>query len=140
MNLETGFLMIFVTATLMISCAASGAAQQAGPTNIAQQSKVPPQIWQEAEARGTVIVFAMLDVPFKPVGTLSPEERQAQAKVIAEAQLKLIAALSGTNHRVIIQSVDLPGIGLRAGTDALEVLEQSNVVKQVTQSKLAAPN
>jgi hypothetical protein len=115
-----------------IPCLASGAAQT-------QQGKVPPQVRQEAEAKGVVIVHVELDVPFKPVGNSIEEVQQARLKAIAEAYSKLLAGLSGTDYEVLLEYTFTTTIILRVGTDALEVLDVSPVVKNVWRAKPARP-
>ncbi len=49
-------------------------------TGVAQQSKVPPEIWQKAQEKGTVHVIVQLNVPWQPEGKLSKEDAVAQRK------------------------------------------------------------
>ena len=117
-------------AVVGIGCIAFGAAQQ---------GKVPPDIWQKAREKGVVRVLVQLNVPTKPIGTLSKEELLAQREVITAAQDELLAELAGTKHRVGRLFENIPGLSLEVGPDALAVLERSARVVKVTEERVFKP-
>ncbi len=103
---------------------------------VAQQGKVPPEVWEKAKTKGVVRVIVELNLPTKPVGTLSKEEVLAQQQAIAGAQNELLAELSGTKHRVTARFKYSPGLALEVGTDGLAVLERSAHVVKVTEERV----
>jgi len=59
----------------------------------AQQIKVPPEVWEKAQTEGVIPVLVQLDVPWKPEGKLSEQDRLAQRQAVAAAQSELLASL-----------------------------------------------
>ena len=106
----------------------------------AQQSKVPAEVWEKAQAKGVVRVIVGLNVPWQPEGKLSEQDRLAQRKAIAAAQDELLAELAGTKHRVTGRYRFTPGIGLEIGPDGLKVLELSARVTEVREDRVAKPS
>ncbi len=107
---------------------------------VAQQGKVPPEVWEKAKTKGVVRVIVGLNVPWQPEGKLSQQDRFAQRKAIAAAQDELLAELAGTKHRVTGRYRFTPGIGLEIGPDALKVLELSARVTEVREDRVAKPS
>jgi hypothetical protein len=99
---------------------------------IAQQSKVPPEVWQKAKTTGIVRVIVGLDVPWQPEGNLSKDAVLKQRQAITVAQDKLLAELRGTNQRVIGRFWSINALGLEVGPDALAVLDSSSLVVRIT--------
>ena len=62
-------------------------------TGVAQQSKVPAEIWQKAQTEGVVRVIVGLNVPWQPEGKLSQETVLGQRQAIAATQSELLASL-----------------------------------------------
>lgn len=108
-------------------------------TGIAQQSKVPPEVWEKAQTEGVVRVIVGLNVPWQPEGKLSQQAVLAQRQAISTAQDALLAELVGTNHRVTRRLKLGPDIGLEVGPDALAVLEHSARVIRITEDRVAEP-
>jgi len=94
----------------------------------AQERKVPAELWQDVQSKGTVRVIVMLNVPPRD------EER------IAMAQNQLLSELEGTTYRVNGRFKYIPGIGLTVTSDGLAVLERSLLVKQVTEDSPSYPH
>jgi hypothetical protein len=102
---------------------------------VAQQQKVPPEVWEKVQAEGVVRVIVGLDVPWEPEGKLSPQAVLTQRQAIAKAQDALLAELAGTTHRVTGRYETVPGLGLEVGPDAIAVLEHSARVLNVTEDR-----
>jgi subtilisin len=107
---------------------------------VAQQSKVPPEVWEKAQREGVVLVIVGLDVPTKIEGRMSPEARQAHQKAIATVQDELLAELAGTQHKIRRKFQNIPGISLEARPDALAVLERSPRVVDVKEVRVDKPH
>mgnify|MGYP001558934467 CR=1 FL=1 len=107
---------------------------------IAQQSKVPAEVWQKAQTEGIVRVLVGVDAPTKLEGRVSPEVLQAHQQVIAAAQDELLAELAGTNHRVTQRYSNIPGLALEVGPDALAALERSPRVTDVREVRILKPH
>jgi hypothetical protein len=91
---------------------------------------VTPEIMQKAETKGSISVVVELDVPNKPEAGLSPEAILVQRRSISQAQDDLLAALEGTEYKLIRRFDVIPGCALDASPRALTVLDRlPNVVK-----------
>ena len=104
-------------------------------TVFADEPKVPVDLWQKVQTNGTVLVVVSLDVPVEAIGKLSKEAVVAQQERIAAAQDELIAELAGTKYQVTNRFITIAGMALRVGANALAVLENSGLVKKVTENK-----
>jgi hypothetical protein len=90
-------------------------------TGVAQQGKVPPEIWEKARVKGVVRVIVGLNMPWRPEGKLSQQDRLAQREAIAAVQSAVLAELAGTKHRVTRRFDNIPSFALEVGPDALAV-------------------
>ncbi len=107
---------------------------------VAQEAKVPAEVWEKAQIAGTVLVVVGLKAPWQPEGRLSKEVVVAQRQAIAAAQSYLLTELAGTKYRITRQYENIPGIALEVGSDALAVLEKSAAVVNVIQDRPARPS
>lgn len=93
--------------------------------------KVPWQLFLRAASDGTVLVLAGLRAPWQREDTLSEELLVLQRTAILNAQSYVLAELGGTQFKVMRLYRKIPGIALRVGLDALQVLEKSPAVTNV---------
>jgi hypothetical protein len=93
--------------------------------------KVPWQLFKRAASDGTVLVLAGLRTPWQREDQLSEDLKAVQRKAILSAQSYLLAELGGTQFKVMRLYRSIPGIALRVGLDALQVLEKSPAVTNV---------
>lgn len=93
--------------------------------------KVPSTLYKNVAANGTVLVLAGLRTPWQREEQLSEELITLQRSAILSAQSYLLAELSGTQFRVLRLYRSIPGIALRVGFDALQVLENSPAITNV---------
>ncbi len=100
----------------------------------AYERKVPVELWQKVQIKGTVLVIVSLNVPVQLIGKLSKEEVVAQQERISAAQDALIAELMDTKYQVIRRFTLVAGIALSVGSEALAALERSALVKKVTEN------
>ena len=100
----------------------------------ADERKVPVELWQKVQIKGTVLVIVSLNVPVQLIGKLSKEEVVAQQERISAAQDALIAELMDTKYQVIRRFTLVAGIALSVGSEALAALERSALVKKVTEN------
>ena len=107
---------------------------------IAQQGKVPPELWEKAKTKGVVRVLVQLNVPWQPEGKLTKDAALAQRKAITAAQDELLAELAGTKHKGTGRPRFTPSIGLEVGPDTLAVLERSARVIRVTEVRVGKPS
>jgi hypothetical protein len=103
----------------------------AGNSESASSEKVPWQLFKRAASDGTVLVLAGLRTPWQREDQLSEELVALQRKAILDAQSYILAELSGTQYQVMRLYRSIPGIALRVGLDALQVLEKSPAVTNV---------
>ena len=97
----------------------------------ASSEKVPPQLFKRAANDGTVLVLAGLRTPWQREDQLSEELVALQRKSILAAQSYILKELSGTQFKVMRLYQRIPGIALRVGLDALQILEKSPAVTNV---------
>jgi hypothetical protein len=91
---------------------------------------VPPEIMTKAEARGSIGVVVELDPPRNPEASLSQNVMLVQRQTISQAQDELLAALEGTEYKLIRRFDVIPGCALEASPRALAVLDRlPNVIK-----------
>lgn len=91
---------------------------------------VSPEIMTKAEARGSIGVVVELDVPNKSEASLNEDAILLQQQTISQAQDELLAALEGTEYKVIRRFDVVPGFALDASPRALAVLDRlPNVLK-----------
>ena len=126
---------ILVAVVLVITWIYSAASIDA-----AQRNKVSEKIWQSVRATGVVDVIVGLNVPWKPLGSLTPAERIARQNAIIAAQDQLLAELAGTQYRLIRRFILYADLVLEVGPDALAVLGNSNLVETVTEDIPVPPN
>jgi hypothetical protein len=93
--------------------------------------KVPWQLFKRAASDGTVLVLAGLRTPWQREDQLSEDLKAVQRNAILSAQSYLLAELGGTQFKVMRLYRSIPGIALRVGLDALQVLEKSPAVTNV---------
>jgi hypothetical protein len=99
--------------------------------------KVPTQLFKRVANDGTILVLAGLRTPWQREDQLSEELIALQRKAILSAQSYVLAELGGTQFRVMRLYRSIPGIALRVGLDALQVLQNSPEVTNVVQDRAA---
>jgi hypothetical protein len=104
----------------------------------ASSEKVPWQLFKRAASDGTVLVLAGLRTPWQREEQLSEDLRALQRKAILSAQSYVLAELGGTQFKVMRLYRSIPGIALRVGLDALQVLEKSPAVTNVVLDRPAS--
>ena len=106
-------------------------------TGAASSEKVPWQLFKRAASNGTVLVLAGLRTPWQREDLLSEDLKELQRKAILNAQSYILAELSGTQFKVIRLYRTIPGVALRVGLDALQILEKSPAVTNVVPDRPA---
>ena len=104
----------------------------------ASSEKVPSQLFKLAASDGTVLVLAGLRTPWRREDQLSEDLKALQRKAILSAQSYVLAELGGTQFKVMRLYRSIPGIALRVGLDALQVLEKSPAVTNVVPDRPAS--
>jgi hypothetical protein len=97
----------------------------------ASSEKVPWQLFKRAASDGTVLVLAGLKTPWQREEQLTEDLKTLQRKAILSAQSYVLAELGGTQFKVMRLYRSIPGIALRVGLDALQILEKSPAVTNV---------
>jgi hypothetical protein len=100
--------------------------------------KVPWQLFKRAASDGTVLVLAGLKTPWQREEQLTEDLKTLQRKAILSAQSYVLAELGGTQFKVMRLYRSIPGIALRVGLDALQVLEKSPAVTNVVPDRPAS--
>lgn len=100
--------------------------------------KVPWQLFKRAANDGTVLVLAGLKTPWQREEQLDDHLKTLQRSAILNAQGYVLAELSGTQFKVMRLYRSIPGIALRVGVDALQILQKSPAVTNVIQDRPAA--
>jgi hypothetical protein len=100
--------------------------------------KVPWQLFKRAASDGTVLVLAGLRTPWQREDQLSEDLKMVQRNAILSAQSYVLAELGGTQFKVMRLYRSIPGIALRVGLDALQVLEKSPAVTNVVPDRPAS--
>jgi subtilisin family serine protease len=102
---------------------------------------VPPALSQKAQAEGTVRVIVHLAAPMTPEGKLTDGAAvHAQRQGIANAQNAVLAALAGSNHRVLHRYATLPYLVLEVDPPALAILNSlGRLITHVEEDTLSAP-
>jgi Peptidase inhibitor I9 len=103
----------------------------------ASSEKVPWQLFKRAASNGSVLVLAGLRTPWQREDQLSEELKALQRKAILSAQSYVLAELSGTQFNVMRLYRTIPGVALRVGLDALQILEKSPAVTNVVPDRPA---
>jgi hypothetical protein len=103
----------------------------AADAEAASSEKVPWQLFKRAASDGTVLVLAGLRTPWQREEQLSEDLKALQRNAILSAQSYVLAELGGTQFKVMRLYRSIPGIALRVGLDALQVLEKSPAVTNV---------
>jgi hypothetical protein len=98
---------------------------------VASSEKVPWQLFKRAASNGTVLVLAGLRTPWQREDQLSEDLKALQRNAILSSQSYVLAELNGTEFKVTRLYRSIPGIALRVGLDALQVLEKSPAVTNV---------
>ncbi|MGH8526572.1 MAG: hypothetical protein ACREXY_20890, partial [Gammaproteobacteria bacterium] len=88
-------------------------------------------LFKRVASDGTVLVLAGLRTPWQREDQLSEDLKTLQRKAILSAQSYVLAELGGTQFKVMRLYRSIPGIALRVGLDALQVLEKSPAVTNV---------
>ena len=104
----------------------------------ASSEKVPWQLFKRAASDGTVLVLAGLRTPWRREDQLSDDLKALQRKAILSAQSYVLAELSGTQFKVMRLYRSIPGLALRVGLDALQILEKSPAVTNVVPDRPAS--
>jgi hypothetical protein len=100
--------------------------------------KVPWQLFKRAANDGTVLVLAGLRTPWQREDQLNEDLKMLQRTAILSAQSYVLAELGGTQFKVMRLYRSIPGIALRVGFDALQVLERSPAVTNVVPDRAAS--
>jgi len=100
--------------------------------------KVPWQLFKRAASDGTVLVLAGLRTPWQREDQLNEDLKALQRTAILSAQSYVLAELGGTQFKVMRLYRSIPGIALRVGFDALQVLERSPAVTNVVPDRAAS--
>ena len=104
----------------------------------ASAAKVPWQLFKRAASNGTVLVLAGLRTPWQREELLSADLKALQRNAILNAQSYVLAELSGTQFKVMRLYRSIPGVALRVGLDALQILEKSPAVTNVVADRAAS--
>ena len=104
----------------------------------ASAEKVPWQLFKRAASDGTVLVLAGLRTPWQREELLSEDLKELQRTAILNAQSYVLAELNGTQFKVMRLYRSIPGVALRVGLDALQVLEKSPAVTNVVLDRPAS--
>jgi hypothetical protein len=104
---------------------------------IVSAEKVPAQLFNRVANDGTILVLAGLRTPWQREDQLSEELISLQRRAILSAQSYILAELGGTQFKVMRLYRTIPGIALRVGLDALQVLQKSPAVTNVVQDRPA---
>jgi hypothetical protein len=104
----------------------------------ASSEKAPWQLFKRAASDGTVLVLAGLRTPWQREEQLSEDLKALQRTAILSAQSYVLAELGGTQFKVMRLYRSIPGIALRVGLDALQVLEKSPAVTNVVLDRPAS--
>jgi hypothetical protein len=110
----------------------------AADAEAASSEKVPWQLFKRAASDGTVLVLAGLRTPWQREEQLSEDLKAVQRNAILSAQSYVLAELGGTQFKVMRLYRSIPGIALRVGLDALQVLEKSPAVTNVVLDRPAS--
>jgi hypothetical protein len=97
----------------------------------AASEKVPWQLFKRAANDGTVLVLAGLKTPWQREDQLDTHLIDLQRTAILNAQGYVLAELNGTQFKVMRLYRSIPGIALRVGVDALQILQKSPAVTNV---------
>jgi hypothetical protein len=108
-----------------------------GNEETVSSEKVPAQLFKSVANDGSILVLAGLRTPWQREEQLSEELIALQRKAILSAQSYVLAELGGTQFRVMRLYRSIPGIALRVGLDALQVLQKSPAVTNVVQDRPA---
>jgi hypothetical protein len=100
--------------------------------------KVPPQLFKRAAMDGSVLVLAGLRTPWQREEELSEDLKALQRNAILSVQSYVLAELGGTQFKVMRLYQTIPGIALRVGLDALQVLKDSPAVTNVVPDRPAS--
>jgi hypothetical protein len=109
----------------------------AADAEAASSEKVPWQLFKRAASDGTVLVLAGLRTPWQREEQLSEDLKAVQRNAILSAQSYVLAELGGTQFKVMRLYRSIPGIALRVGLDALQILEKSPAVTNVVPDRPA---
>lgn len=104
----------------------------------AAAEKVPWQLFKRAASDGTVLVLAGLRTPWQREELLSEDLKALQRTAILNTQRYLFAELSGTQFNVMRLYRSIPGVALRVGLDALQILEKSPAITNVVLDRAAS--
>ena len=96
-----------------------------------RRRRFPRNSFSAWQSDGTVLVLAGLRTPWQREDQLSEDLKTLQRKAILSAQSYVLAELGGTQFKVMRLYRSIPGIALRVGLDALQVLEKSPAVTNV---------
>jgi len=102
-----------------------------GVVATAEEDKIAAEVIEKAQSEGAVLVLVGLNVPWQREDALNDDGIFAQRQAIHAAQQQLLAELGGTQHKVVRQYQEIPGIALEIGSDAVTVLEKSPTVTNV---------
>jgi len=122
---------LFLLLLILSGCGVVSAAEQ--------MKKVPDDLLQKVQKKGTVRVIVELNIPIDPRKERTAAEELAQRTAIAAAQKEVAASLAGTNHKIYMQDDRIRGLAMEAGADAISVLENSPRVTRVYEDYPLSP-
>ena len=100
--------------------------------------KIPREVIDHAAANGTVLVLVGLDVPWQRESTLDENGVRTQRVAIAAIQSDLLNNLTGRKYKITRRYLEVPGIGLEVGADALAELARMPLVTNVLLDRAAS--
>lgn len=110
-----------------------------GGVSVAQQTKVPREVWRTVQEKGVARVIVLLNMQWESEGNLTKDEVSLQRRAIILAKNRLLSQLTGTTHKLVREYTASPGIVLEVGPDALAVLESSADVNRVDLDRSGGP-
>jgi hypothetical protein len=93
--------------------------------------KIPRDVIDHAAAHGTALVLVGLNVPWQMESKLNPDDLRTQRNSIASIQGDLLTQLEGTHFKILRRYLEVPGIALEVGAEALAQLARLPIVTNV---------
>jgi subtilisin family serine protease len=125
---------------ILLGCSVNSVAQNSEKNELARPRKVPPELLQKAQTKGTVRVIVNLNVPEWTSKKQSKEAELAQRQKIADAQKLVLGELAGTRYKINRQFETVPGLAMEVGPDTLGALECSPRVLHVSEDAKLSPS
>jgi hypothetical protein len=106
------------------------------------QQGIYSELVAKAAEEGHILVIVELNLPtgpFKPEGTLTPEDVEKQREAIVATREALLASLDGYNAVAYAAWESVPHVGLRVDLEALQQLIISPYVTMIQEDSLNEP-